>query len=134
MRALVSVIGCLTLTSAAFASNSACGVVSTHIPGPETQDYFAISVAEVDGTNLFSNDAGIKLPVGKHVLKVYEMIDSPDVMTDNRHRGYSKTLEINVEPNKVYRLSAKFNRDKRFSREEFWEPTVWKVEDKECKE
>lgn len=110
-----------------------CGYVSTFFRGSETRDLYEARVGTIDQKNQLLEQSEHRLPVGIHELKIYELIDAPELSVDNRHRGYGKSLRVEIQPNKVYFIGAKFNSLKRFDRNLFWEPVVWQVSDQACK-
>lgn len=120
------------ILSAPVWAGEGCGLISTFFDGPETQNIYEARVGVLDGKNQLLDKREHKVPVGSHEIKVYEQIDAPELSVDGRHRGYGRVLKVEIEANKVYRIGARFNTLKRFDRNEFWEPVIWEVTDKEC--
>lgn len=106
---------------------AACGLVSTNFRPPEPQDLFNARVDAVNGKGMVKR-AEFPLSPGTYELKVYEHITTPDLMVSAKDRGYSKKLSVTVEDGKRYDIGAKYIRDKKTSRKDFWEPVVWRVE------
>lgn len=109
-----------------------CGTVSVFFSGPETAGIYDARIGAVDGKSTLLDVTEHRLTPGTHELKVYELIDAPELRVDARHRGYGKILNVNVEKDKVYYVGAKFDFRKPFDRDEFWEPVIWKVDDRPC--
>ncbi|NQD37113.1 hypothetical protein HPT27_08755 [Permianibacter sp. IMCC34836] len=131
VRALtVTSLVMLAVSSQAIAGN--CGAVSTFFDGPETRDIYEARIGAIDSSNTLLENREHRLAPGKHELRIYEFIDAPELKVPARHRGYGKVLTVEVEANKVYRVGAKFNAKKPFDRNEFWEPVIWQVSDKNC--
>ena len=118
--------------SSATPVDTVCGTVSVFFDGPQTQDLYPAQIGAISGKNKLLEVKEHRLVAGAYDIKVYEAISAPELRVDNRHRGYSKTLKVLIEPNKVYHIGAHFNHLKPFDRNEFWEPVVWKVTDREC--
>ena len=131
IRLSAVLLSAMVLSTGAVAGE-ACGVISTFFDGPETKNIYEARVGVVDGKNQLLEKREHKVAAGSHEIKVYEQIDAPELRVDGRHRGYGRVLKIEVEANKVYRIGAQFRSEKRFDRNEFWEPVVWQVADKEC--
>lgn len=129
LRAWVVVAAALPALALA---DSSCGTVSTFFEGPETKFVYEARIGVIDNGNVLLEDREHSLTPGKHELRVYEFIDAPELKVPARHRGYGKTLTVEVEANKVYRIGAKFNHLKPFDRNEFWEPVVWQVGERNC--
>ena len=120
----------LAVPSAAWAAS--CGTVSTFFDGPQTQHVYEARIGAIDGKNSLLESREHRLLPGKHELRIYEFIDAPELKVPARHRGYGKLLTLEVEANKVYRVGSRYNHQKPFDRNEFWEPVIWQVSDKTC--
>lgn len=120
------------LVAPAVVSAETCGAVSTFFEGPETRHVYEARIGAIDTRNVLLEDREHRLAPGKHELRIYEFIDAPELKVPARHRGYGKVLTLEVEANKVYRIGARFNQQKPFDRNEFWEPVIWQVTDKTC--
>lgn len=125
-----AVLALVSMPGLAFANG--CGTVSTFFEGPETKNVYEARIGAIDSSNTLLETPEHRLAPGKHELRVYEFIDAPELRVPARHRGYGKVLTLEVEANKVYRIGARFNHQKPFDRNEFWEPVVWQVADKVC--
>lgn len=125
-------VALLALIAPGLASAASCGTVSTFFDGPETKNLYEARIGAIDGNNTLLETPQHRLTPGKHELRVYEFIDAPELRVPARHRGYGKVLTLEVEANKIYRIGARFNFQKPFDRNDFWEPVVWQVVDKAC--
>ncbi len=110
-----------------------CGMVSTAMAGPQTQNIYAARIGAVDEQNTLMQDQEHKLTPGKHQLRIYEFIDAPELKVKPRQRGFPKLLTVEIVANKRYHIGARFNTRQAYDRNEFWEPVVWDVTDVECK-
>jgi len=128
------VLGLLSLVSSVVFATEPCGTVSVFFEGPETKSLYDARIGAINGKSTLLDVKEHRLTPGKYDIGVYELIDAPELGVDKRHRGYSKTLQIQVEPNKVYRVAAKFLSGNSLNRKNFWEPVVWQIDDKECKD
>ncbi len=115
------------------AQAESCGMVSTALAGPETQNIHVARIGAVDERNTLMQDQEHKLAPGKHQLRVYEFIDAPELKVKARQRGFPKMLTVEIEANKRYHIGARFNDKKPYDRNEFWEPVIWDVTAVECK-
>lgn len=114
---------------------NACGRISVFFRPPEARDLFPAFVNKIDDKNVISSRNTFRLPPGKHVIKIHELIIDPFLMGRRHTRQKSKTIEIDVKPNFTYHLAAKFLREyatKTIREEGFWEPVVWKVSQDKC--
>ncbi|NMP15069.1 hypothetical protein [Thalassotalea sp. Y01] len=113
---------------------TACGIVSVYKRPPETKRLYHVVINTIDGVPVGSNSHSFVLSPGKHKIKVMENI------TDSyftRRRGEMlnyKVIEIDVEANMRYYLGAKYNRKhkSKLKTGEYWDPVVWKTQEKEC--
>ncbi|WP_417361964.1 PDZ domain-containing protein [Gallaecimonas pentaromativorans] len=111
-----------------------CGRVSVFFTPPQARDLYPAYVNSIDGKGVLRTIDSFELSPGRHTIALHELI------TDYRlsHRGMgmenAKLLTIDVEPNKVYYMAAKFLPENRFKtyKSQFWEPVMWRVADKAC--
>ncbi|MCW8878859.1 MAG: PDZ domain-containing protein [Kangiellaceae bacterium] len=110
-----------------------CGRVSVFFRPPETRDLYPARINKIDDDSVLLGRVTIRLPPGKHVVKLNERITDRHL---RRKKGIrkAKPLEIDVKPNTNYYLAAKFIRSKRMKmfKEEYWEPVVWKSSQRKC--
>jgi hypothetical protein len=116
------------------ADSSACGYVSVLFGPPRSRDLYASYINKIDDNATIRSRHSFKLSAGKHQIYVHELIDDPSLKRRRGGMKSSKLIEVNIEPNKTYHIAAKFDRKKRTrkSREEYWNPVVWKTSDSEC--
>lgn len=111
-----------------------CGRVSVFFTPPQARDEYPAFIEAIDGKGVLSTKDNFQLSIGKHTLAVHELIT--DYRLSRRGAGIeqAKTLTINVEPNVIYYVAAKFIPENRFKlyKDQYWEPVVWKVADKAC--
>lgn len=114
---------------------NACGRISVFFRPPEARDLFPVYVDKIDDKNVISSRNTYRLPIGKHVIKIHELITDPFLRRGKTTWQKSKTIEIDVKPNFTYHLAAQFLRERATEtiREEgFWEPVVWKESQEKC--
>jgi hypothetical protein len=113
-----------------------CGRISTFLTPPISQDLFPALLHEIDGRLYGSLDSEVfRLPAGRHVLKISEMIRGDRfVAQENRQRGF-KYLEVEVKPNTKYHLGVRFHSDRRspIRDQKYWEPVIWKETEEPCR-
>ena len=111
----------------------ACGEISFFAKPPLSQNIYPASIHSIDGDNKLHSRQSFRLPPGKHTVYVSEKITDPGV---RRSIGASKArgLVIDVKPNTLYRVGAKFDSSKRFNKfkQDYWQPVVWSVSEREC--
>ncbi|MCK7594511.1 PDZ domain-containing protein [Pseudomarimonas salicorniae] len=120
-----------------------CGRVSTFLTPPISEDLFPALLHEIDGRLYGSLDSEVfRLPAGRHVLKVTEMIRGDRFLgQQNRQRQRLmrnerfKYLEIDVKPNTKYHLGVRFFPDRRnpIRDQKYWEPVIWKETEEPCR-
>ena len=113
---------------------NACGRISVFFRPPEARYLFPVYVNKIDDKNVISSRNTFRLPPGKHVIKINELIIDPFLKFLTRRktiRQKSKTIEIDVKPDITYHLAAKFLRENA-TKEEFWEAVVWKESQDKC--
>jgi hypothetical protein len=131
----------LTLPLQLLASN--CARVSTFLTPPISQELFPALLHEIDGRLYGTLDSEVfRLPTGRHVLKVSEMIRGDRFLAQqNRRRGRVmrnerfKYLEVDVKPNTKYHLGVRFHSDRRspIRDQKYWEPVIWKETEEPCR-
>ena len=120
-----------------------CGRVSTFLTPPISENLFPALLHEINGRLYGSLDSEVfRLPVGRHVLKVTEMIRGDRFLAQqNRQRGRVmrnerfKFLEIDVKPNTKYHLGVRFYPERRnpIRDQKYWEPVIWKETEEPCR-
>ncbi|WP_196139072.1 PDZ domain-containing protein [Aliikangiella sp. G2MR2-5] len=115
-------------------SPQACGRVSIFFRPPETKDLYPVLINSIDDDYIHRFRETIRLPVGKHKIKVHELITDPFLQRHRRTSSKAKVIEIDVKANTTYHLAAKFDRSKRMKvfRNEYWQPEVWRRTEKSC--
>jgi hypothetical protein len=120
-----------------------CGRISTFLTPPISQELFPALLHEIDGRLYGTLDSEVfRLPTGRHVLKVSEMIRGDRFLAQqNRQRGRVmrnerfKYLEVDVKPNTKYHLGVRFHSDRRspIRDQKYWEPVIWKETEEPCR-
>ena len=119
-----------------------CGRVSVAAKPPVSEDIYGLVVHEIDGRLPGPLDAtSWRLPVGRHVLKVSELIQANRfTFSQNRKRTQLfryerfKYLDIEIRPNTTYRLGVKLDRDQiePIRKQGYWTPVIWKEVNEPC--
>ncbi|HRQ65049.1 MAG TPA: PDZ domain-containing protein [Xanthomonadaceae bacterium] len=120
----------------AAASTRGCGEISSFATPPRARDLFPVIVTGIDGEEWFgTNRSSWRVPAGTYKVRVVELISDPRLRVSSAQRGYSKVMEITVEPDRTYDLAARFNVDQRFRGPQgaYWDPEVWRSEPKACR-
>lgn len=124
---------------------ASCGYVSVFFNTPASLRRHPVKINEIDsigfkaGLSYQPTDEVMQLPAGEIQITLQEHIPSnilsryrSDVLA--RNFGSVKTLTLQVEPNTVYHLAAEYfpNPNDRSSRDEYWQPVVWKTTARAC--
>ena len=115
------------------AGSSSCGYVSVLFGPPRSKSLYSSYINKIGDKATIRGRHSFKLSSAKHQVYVHELIDAPSLRRSGGIKN-SKLLEIDIKPNKMYHIAAKYDRKKKSRRhnEEYWEPVVWKVTDSEC--
>jgi len=111
-----------------------CGELSVFYSPPETRDIFPAFVSRINNESVMRNRHSFRLPPGKYIVSLHELIDDPFFKPRGNWRKKAKEIEIDVQANKSYHLGAVFHRDKKYqlAKSEYWEPVIWRVKEREC--
>jgi hypothetical protein len=121
---------------AAAASTRGCGEISSFATPPRARDLFPVIVTGIDGEEWFGTTrSSWRVPAGTYRVRVVELISDQRLRVSSAQRGYSKVIDITVEPDRTYDLAARFNVDQRFRGPQgaYWDPEVWRSEHKPCR-
>lgn len=112
----------------------ACGQVSVFFHPPASKDIYPARIHQIDDENYSRIRHSFRLTPGKHIIKLHELISDPSLTRRGRGIRRAKAIEINVEADTIYYLGAQFVRSKKYSmvKEKYWEPVIWKSEQKQC--
>ncbi|WP_110456464.1 hypothetical protein [Shewanella algidipiscicola] len=113
--------------------NSAqCGTVSGYLVPDREDELYRVVVTHLNGQAVISKP-NYQLAPGVNEFTVAELIDSPQLKVKLAARG-TKTLTIDVKPNRRYHLGARFNQDKvyRGLDSDYWQPIVWSEDAHQC--
>ncbi|WP_251359977.1 hypothetical protein [Kangiella sp. TOML190] len=117
--------------------DNACGKVSVFFTPPSTKDLYKSYFTKINDKVITNRYKEIyKLKPGKHIIEIHELFVFKG-LTSLQRKNYnspSKSIELLIEPNKIYSLAAKFEKSHRHKKrpEEHWEPIVWKVSETSC--
>lgn len=116
-----------------------CGRISTFARPPFSKYLSRVQVYQIDGDNVLNNHSTFKVDAGvREVFVGYiganHRANIQRMRTSSRNEDNSNILKIEVEPNKIYHLAAKFYQKttSETGRGHFWEPVVWKITDSNC--
>ncbi|WP_290612139.1 PDZ domain-containing protein [Arsukibacterium sp. UBA3155] len=118
-----------------------CSFISVFFSPPPSMEIFPATIRMVGETDFrdqpFRNTDVIKIAAGKQKIELLEHIPLGRFRrnpADIRSRHFTQPLELNLEPNKVYHLASRYITDieERTDPAQYWEPLVWKVEDRQC--
>jgi hypothetical protein len=122
------------------AAASGCGRISIFDVAPRSEDLYRAKLMNIDGQLAGPSGAkSFKLPAGKHVLQVAELINSDqfnDVQLrqrDMRPNPY-KDLVVDVQPNTTYLLAARLVPERRnyITDGSYWEPVIYQQNSESC--
>ena len=121
-------------------SSTGCGRISIFDVAPRSQDIYRARLMNIDGTLAGPSGAkSFKLPAGRHVLEVAELIDPEqfnDVQRqqrDMRANPYNE-LVVDVQPDRTYLLGARLVTARRsyISDGSYWEPVIYQHNTESC--
>lgn len=125
------------------ATAGGCGRVSIAVKPPVSQRLFPALLHEIDGRLPGPlSSTSFRLPAGRHVLKLSELVDDSRFDTaQNRRRGQLmrherfKYLEIEVRPDTTYRIGVRFDPERidPVREQAYWEPVVWNEVKEACR-
>lgn len=124
---------------------TSCGYVSVFYNTPASLRRHPVKITEIDtigfkaGFSFKRNHDVMKVPVGETQITLHEHIPGKILSryrSDLRERNFGavKTLTLKVEPDTVYHLAAEYfpNLNERSSRNDYWQPVVWKTTARSC--
>ena len=108
---------------------TSCGKVSVFFKPPFTQNLHYAYITQINERNVNTNRESFRLPPGKHMVYLHELIEDSMFTRRSRSLQQAKTLEIDVEADTTYYLAAKFIRENRSEQRNggYWQPVVWKT-------
>lgn len=112
----------------AVAQDAGCGTLDVITNAVNSEDLYRVRILEVDGKLPLAGKTLFKLPVGKHTVKVGNLIPprelSYSVARWSDKRIHNRTLDIEVQKDVSYLLAAKLLREHEDEPKAFWEPVV----------
>lgn len=129
-----------TTQMSASAPSSGCGRLSTFDVAPRADRIYHATIQQIDGvTPGPSGQEDYRVSAGQHKLLVTEDIPTRQMgvgpsISLRSQRDHSKELIIDVKPNTVVMVGAKFHEDKanNVAHGEYWDPVVWREKDLGC--
>jgi len=121
-------------------AESGCGRVSIFDVAPRSQEIYRARVMNIDGRlPAPTGTKTFKLPAGRHVLEVAELIDPEQFNSvqrrqrDMRSDPY-KELVVDVQPNTTYLLGAQLVTARRgdIMDGSYWEPVIYHQNSESC--
>jgi hypothetical protein len=122
------------------APTAGCGRISIFDVAPRSQELYRARLMNIDGK--FAGPSGtksFKLPVGRHVLEVAELID-PEQFNDVQRRQRDmranpyKELVVDVQADTTYLLGARLVTARRnhITDGSYWEPVIYQQNSERC--
>ena len=130
----------VTAQTSTSSSSSGCGRISTYDVAPRSERVYHATIEQIDGvTPGPSGQETYRVSAGQHKLLVNEDIPTrqigigPDA-TMRSQRDHSKVLIVDVKPDSVMMVGAKFHEDKanNVRNGEYWDPIVWREKGMGC--
>ena len=119
----------------AFAAGE-CGMVKLYDKNNTRQRVYGVKLLEVDGNPEWNRTYLKAIPVGPHKFKIGEQIPNSELSQQvarwNDRSIRTRELEIDIQPNVLYVIGAKFDPDKRTDVKEYWAPIVLRDEGHAC--
>jgi hypothetical protein len=122
------------------ANATGCGRISVFDVAPRTQDIYRARLMNIDGTLAGPTSAkSFRLPVGRHILEVAELID-PEQFNDVQRQQRDmrpdpyKELVVDVQPDTTYLLGARLVTARRnyITDGSYWEPVIYQKNTESC--
>jgi hypothetical protein len=116
-------------------STRRCGEISSFATPPRARDLFPVLIVGIDGSEWTTDARSIwRVPAGTYQVRMVELIGDSRLRVPGHQRGFSKTLEVTVEPDTSYEFAARFVTENRFRgvRGDYWEPVIWRSGPKVC--
>jgi hypothetical protein len=118
-----------------------CGRVSIFDGAPRQKQFHGVTLISIDGERSpMSDQVSVRLPAGRHELKVGERIDARYLGFSDRFRARGgndryKTLTIDIAANTTYFLAAHLNSEhlNEWRNGAYWEPVVWSTSREACR-
>ena len=133
--ALLAAMLALGCSPAALAAGE-CGTIRLYDVNNTRQKVYPVYLIEVDGKTEWKNKYLKQMPVGPHKLKIGERIPNAELSQQvarwNDRSIRTRELDIDVQPNVLYVIGAKFDFDKRTDVKEYWAPIVLRDEGHPC--
>jgi hypothetical protein len=133
--ALLAALLALACPPAALAAGE-CGTIRLYDVNNTRQKVYPVYLIEVDGKTEWKNKYLKQMPVGPHKLKIGERIPNAELSQQvarwNDRSIRTRELDIDVQPNVLYVIGAKFNSDKRTDVKAYWAPIVLRDEGHPC--
>ncbi len=126
--------------TATTSSSSGCGRLSTFDVGPRGERIYHATIQQIDGlTPGPTGQETYRVSAGEHKLLVNEDIPTrqigigPDA-TMRSQRDHSKVLIVDVKPDTMVMIGAKFHEDKAngVRNGEYWDPIAWREKGMSC--
>lgn len=106
-----------------------CGVISVLATPPADRNIYPAIIQKVDNNVSVRERTRLQLPVGEHRISVYENLDVGFLSTKRSSNKTAKSFILNVQPNTIYYIGAKFIKENRHkvSGSDHWNPVIWKT-------
>jgi PDZ domain-containing protein len=111
-------------------TDGSCGFVTTISRHKPKSELYEVEILSINGKNIRQRSKK-KLAPGSYQIEIKEFIQSRRLSNNIPVRYRKKMIELTIEKNRQYTLSARFFEDLRNEREQYWQPEITENE-KSC--
>ena len=133
---IAATVALLALAFAPAASAGECGTIKLYDKNNTRQRVYGVKLLEVDGNPEWNRKYLKAVPVGSHTFKIGEQIPNSELSQQvarwNDRSIRTRELTIDVQPNVLYVIGAKFDPDQRTDVKNYWAPIVLRDEGHPC--
>lgn len=134
---LTALAAVLALSAAPAFAAGECGTIKLYDKTNTRQHIYGVKLLEVDGNPEWNRKYLKAVPVGSHTFKIGEQIPNSELSQQvarwNDRSIRTRELTIDIQPNVLYVIGAKFDKDKRTDVKEYWAPIVLRDEGHACR-
>lgn len=127
------------LPSETDSSSGGCGRISMLDIAPRSSQLHGATVVRIDGkTPGVTGQNVFRVPAGKHLIEVGELIESRYLSFNDRQRNVArnyKSITLDVAADTTYFVAARLIEDKRndWKNGAYWETAIWKTATESCR-
>lgn len=133
----LALLGAAPAAEAQVANAPPCGTIVLFDRNVNAEHVFPVGVIDIDGKQPFRMRSSYALAPGKHVLKVGEKAPQAELsyqVQRNPNRSIrNRSFEIEIKPDMMYVIAAKFDPEQATDPKAYWTPVVLEEAPGACK-